>query len=507
MEYNVVLSELCRQWRGDGTESEQYIYLSNYLRTALVSSGVESFSPLEHGAPPSLDPCEAVDTLTAAVVAALDPRRLNIVGFTNFTSRAVSLLHLGQRVKKHAADNGIELMIIGGGPHFAKETLQKNGEYFPDSVENALLKTTEDGVPIYDGIVYGGFRAFIELIELARADQLQRRNGIYAPRGDPPRGYYYLDTSEFQVVGRGKARSPAMDHAPVASVLGITEPGQPTLVTMFSNSCGNGCDYCAFHNHYRYSSEQIRRGLEQAMERYGAGRMERSTEIVVWDANPLSEKAREHTRVNLEMIRDRIDMRLPASMCCDSSEFRDPEVVLELIQQLDIDHLMVGRDAVCEPGLSFMGTRFLGKRKTVDQLHEEKRGMEAVIRRLGELDRKMILDLYYLITPADDASSLEQLFEDMAQFHALSGGRVQVNECWPLLFPSPGTRCINKYTDLVSECVYDTPSHSAAWDEQATLARFPRSRFHDIVRALGKQYMTGGSYSREVQGELMRALK
>lgn len=498
MDYQIFLTTGTPDRRYGEPQTDYYALSLDYFEAALRARDLRPPTRIE------LD--ETVASLGGAIEQAadriarrFDPRKMNIVGLTNRIPRSFVCIQIARRLRAHAAQRGIPLMVIGGGPHFARESLQRNGEVIPDSVSNALMKSGSSGQqsPPYDAVICGGFGAFIELVSAVESDQIAEHDGIQRPSGPLPRGYYYYDRSTAQLMGQGRSSVPAMGVMPI-TLLEIPEKGGCSLVTIFSNACIHGCDFCSLPKYVHFTKDQVVAGIRQTIERYGAERVRNAIHLTVWDPTPLSAKNRDRTYEYLSLVWREIGRPVPPELClCGPHELlTNPAELLYHIEELRPVKVNIGRDAIGEPGASFMGCKQRGRLKPAGWLREEQAGLEEVIRCLKERKRRITVELSYIISPVETVESLNELFDEMERLCGLSDGNLAVTADWSFLYPCPGAALLREKVDLVSDLVYDTLDHLGAWDRELVLSRYPETCLPAMERIFGPN-ITGDVYQPE----------
>jgi hypothetical protein len=480
MEYNFVfLNPICI---GRGTH---YVvtgptYVAEFLRNTLDANGIRNCQF-------AIDNTFSRKTLTRAlgemylrVWRLIRPDRLNIVGVTNWAtnSRLTRALMSALQLQSHEAN--IPLLVVGGGPFLAREQLWRNGTTFPDSVEASLANSGNgERLAPYDAVVYGGFQALIDLLQAVAEDAVQFTGTKVMP-AVLPTGYYHRQDGRIE--GSGCARNAAIAESPVYCALQLKKFD---AMIMFSNNCANRCDYCSTGQKYRFSSYQIRQGIKSFRNRLAYKSPEKLVKrmryLKLLDPNAFADFSRSHTYECLDVVRSELGFK-PAIHCFyDSYYFRKPEKVLADIRELNLRRIAIGREAVCEEGLSFIGRRYLGKPRTCEMLQEERAGLVEVIRKQKEVRRKLDILLDYIISPADTWGSIEATFRDMKYFCDMSDKTVRVRVHWEPLWPNAGTIVMHKYTHLFSDDPYFAPTNMEVWNMSAIQREYPRSAFPQFL--------------------------
>ena len=262
MDYQLLLTPGAPGRRYGEPDTNYYQYNLDYFDAALRGAGLDPLLRLEPE-PTPVDLAQALRRLAASIAGRLEAGRLNIVGLSNYNGRSIVCLHLALLLRAAAHEQQVPLMLVGGGPHFARQLLERQGQPMLDSVEHALLQSCEVGgqrVPLYDGVVCGGFQALVQLLHAVEADRLLLQHGFYRPLDDPPPGYFYLDRQQLEVVGQGRSRAPALDLAPLTLVQ-IPRRRGCSLVSFFSNRCGHGCGFCSLPRPFQFSTDQVLAGI------------------------------------------------------------------------------------------------------------------------------------------------------------------------------------------------------------------------------------------------------
>ena len=270
MDYQLLLTPGAPGRRYGEPDTNYYQYNLDYFDAALRGAGLDPLLRLEPE-PTPVDLAQALRRLAASIAGRLEAGRLNIVGLSNYNGRSIVCLHLALLLRAAAHEQQVPLMLVGGGPHFARQLLERQGQPMLDSVEHALLQSCEVGgqrVPLYDGVVCGGFQALVQLLHAVEADRLLLQHGFYRPLDDPPPGYFYLDRQQLEVVGQGRSRAPALDLAPLTLVQ-IPRRRGCSLVSFFSNRCGHGCGFCSLPRPFQFSTDQVLAGIRRCIEQHG----------------------------------------------------------------------------------------------------------------------------------------------------------------------------------------------------------------------------------------------
>jgi hypothetical protein len=209
----------------------------------------------------------------------------------------------------------------------------------------------------------------------------------------------------------------------------------------------------------------------------------------------LSKRNHDRTLDVLAAVWSEIGRQVPPEMClCGPHELltRPAEIIRDL-EELKPSKVTIGRDAIGEPGASFMGCRQDRRLKPPESLKDERAGLEHVIRRLDEMGRPVTVELSYIISPVETVESLNELFDEMHHLLGLSSDVLTVTADWSFLYPCSGTELLRARTDLVSDMVYDTLDHMGGWDAEALLSQFPDACLPAMQRIFGPQ-VSGGVY-------------
>lgn len=504
MEYQAFLTTGTPERRYGEPQTDYYAHTVDYFEAAMVARNLPP--PVRVDAHEAMPPsfAAALQYLTERIAVQLDRHKLNIVGLTNRFGRSFGCAQLARALRARAAARGAPLMVIGGGPHFVREALHRNGSPMADSVANALLKRCDPETPVYDAVVSGGFRAFVELLTAVQADEIEYRNNTWKPTTPLPRGYYYYDAALGQVVGEGVSGVPTLDAVPV-TMLEIPERGGHSLVAVFSNVCVHGCDFCSIPKYIHFDKERVIGGVQRAVARYGADAVSSALHFTLWDPTPLAKRNRDRTMDCLTSVWSTLGRHIPPEMClCGPHELLTrPTELMQDIEALKPVKITIGRDAIGEPGASFMGCKQDRKLKPAASLRDERAGLEYIIRRVGEMGRPVTVELSYIISPVETVESLNALFDEMRDLIDLSTGQLSVTVDWSFLYPCPGTPLLHDRIDLVSDMVYDTLDQLGAWDEQLVVTQFPDSCL-GAMRGIFGPHVSGGVYERRSHEAIRR---
>ncbi len=422
----------------------------------------------------------------------LEKTKLNVVGISSYTSSQDISVRVAAMLKKRAIQEGVPLMIIGGGPFFVREELRQGRRKFPDSIEASLglMVNNELTESVYDGIVYGGFQPFIDVMK----GQVRDGKNALVPE-KLPKGYYYLDLKKADVVGEGKAEMPFMRVAPF--LVRQYKSGSYSAHVMFSNNCSNGCDFCSTGSRFRFDKGQLERGIDLTMRIRGKKTARKISHIRLLEPNPFSACNETRTREGMEIIYKQLGRKPSLDTYIDSALFVNPKRVLRLANEFDMCVMYTGRDAISEPGLSFIGTRANGRIKTQEMLDEEKIGMIDVINRLGRARRKTKIDfcISYIISPVETRESLCAMFDEAAAFKKMSNGQVNVDPSWRLLWPFPGTQVLRRNTRYLTPRHYFNKDVKEVWDWKKIKMDYPDSI---IPRAVEQKIPLTDAQERDV---------
>lgn len=189
----------------------------NYLRAlidvSLSTNGIDDviFAPEQPIEAPNGK--TALASLVRRVCGQLEDNKLNVIGISTYSSTARYGLELAERVKKFSAPRGIDVMVIGGGSLFYRQSLQRKGKPINDSIDFALSQKAQDGTPHFDGVVFGGLQALIDIYRKIESGAISK-NGVFFPT-ESPSGYYYKQ-GDGPVSGTGISALARMDYTPFA---------------------------------------------------------------------------------------------------------------------------------------------------------------------------------------------------------------------------------------------------------------------------------------------------
>lgn len=502
MEYQVILSGGFPARRYGEPNTDYFLYNLEYFDVALRSAGLHAPIRVDSGLLEGRSFADAAQELATRIIDRLDARKMNIVGLSNWSMRSMLSHYLARILRCYTAQQGIPLILIGGGPHFAREAVFCRGEALPDPIDDALLRSApEVGRPVYDGVVLGGMGAFVELVRSVANDRIAHRQDVHVPL-DPLNGYFRWDREQMEVVGQGRSCEPLMNVAPIA-VVDIPGQGGSALVAIFSNGCPHQCDYCAIPRCIHFTEEQVLGGARRAVETYGIDRLRNSFRFTLWDPNPFAPANRARTMASLEAIWTEIGKRIPVELCCPSSQLEHPEELARDLEALQVVKLTIARDAIGEPGVSFMQPRNTGTVVSTAQLAREKDGLEELVRRLGSQNRRSILELSYIVSPIETPTSLLRMFDEMESLAALGGDSLQVDADWSFLFPFPGTALRSRHAALISDKVYDALGGADAWDANALRENYPEASLQALRDLFGLS-PNGGVYDSQLHTQIRK---
>jgi hypothetical protein len=450
-------------------------YVGAMARASLRSHGIDCVLPVD-----SLIRCEstaaALGEMMARVMRCCRPDCLNVIGVTNWASTALTAMVLMHHIREQCEELRIPVLIVAGGPFFVRESGLGHAGVIPDSIEATLSWEPEDGRRCpYDGVVYGGFTALIELIGAVQAGEVKPQAGRLVPR-EAPEGYYHRNGAEI----RGRGRSAATAVAVPPAFIAERRHGYDATL-MFSTRCPNGCDYCSIGERHRFQASEIGRAVQElkvgSLEATSPHVRERFGYLKLLDPNPFADSNARHSAACFEEIRSGLGFAPKVHCYYDTHAFTKPDRLLEELERFNIRRVFVGREAIGEPGLSFIGRRFGGRLRTETMIEEEKAGLEAVIRKRRESGEELRLAISYILSPVETPESLRSILSDMEGFIALSGGCVRVHVQWEMLWPNPGTRVLKKYRALVTDDVYFAMSAGEVWRPEAIAAKYPTAVF------------------------------
>jgi len=457
------------------TEIGPYNYLSEFMDVALTSNGIEgtTFSPTE---PIEAENAKsAIDALVDNICAQLTPDRLNLIGISMYSATARYGFELAARLKKRANKARTDIMIIGGGSLFYKQSLIRDGKTIADSIDFALAQNASNGIPILDGAVFGGLQAFIDISRQIGKGNISK-NEVFFPT-KLPNGYYFKENGI--VRGSGISLAAHMDYAPFE----ITQfpSGKFKISAMYSNLCQNACYFCRNGVPIRFSTDQVKYGIKNLIAQLG-GDKEKVKYLYQCDPNPFSPINRAHTDECMEIVDSEIGHTLQKIVFYDSALFADPEQVIVDTTKWGIRQYGIGRETATEHAASFIGEKYCGRIKTQDMLDAERRGIEEVVGRVKKLGKRIAFELYYIISPNDTAETLNQTFDEMGHFAAMTDNCTIIAIKFALLSPNPGTTTLSQNVDLICQDSYATKTSYDRWDGNAITRLYPNSVFPMLKR-------------------------
>jgi len=461
--------------RGDEYVVDGPTYVGAMARTTLRSHGIDCELPVN-----SPFRCRSIaDALAetmARVMRCCRPDRLNVIGVTNWASTALTAMVLMHHVRQECEELHIPILVVAGGPFFVRESGSQHADGFRDSIEATLSWDPGDGRRCpYDGVVYGGLAALVDLLGAVQAGEVTPQDGRIVPQ-KAPEGYYHRDGNGL----RGRGRSAVTAVAVPPAFITKRRHGYDTTL-MFSTRCPNGCDYCSLGERHRFAAPEIRKAVQElrvgAHEATSPHVRKNFGYLKLLDPNPFAESNARHSAACLDEIQSGLGFTPKVHCYYDTQAFTNPDRLLEELELFNIRRVFVGREAIGEPGLSFIGRRYRGRLRTPMMVEEEKAGLEEVIRRRNESGQELRLAISYILSPAETPASLRRILSDMEGFLALSGRGVRVHVQWELLWPNPGTSVLDKYRDLVTDDLYFAMSAGETWRPEAIAARYPSAVF------------------------------
>ncbi len=438
-------------------------YVGALARNTLQAQGIECDLPIRQPFDSRTAP-EAFAEMMARVMRCCRPDCLNVIGVTNWASTALNAMILMHHVREQCEALGIPLLIIAGGPFFVRDPDARRGEGSRDSIEATLRWRRDDGAGCpYDGVVYGGLSALVELVRALQANGSEPRQYRIERL---PTGYYVRDGNAIR--GSGRSEVVELTRPPLI----VTEkPHGIDVTAMFSTGCSNGCDYCRLGEKHRFTAPQIGEAFRQLAA--GTDIRRRFAYLKLLDPNPFSGSNARHTAACLQEVRSVLGFAPLVHCYYDPRAFADPDRVLEETARYNIRRIFVGREAIGEPGLSFIGRRYRGRLRTEAMVEEEAVGLERFIRKWKQNDLPLRLTISYILSPVETVTSLHHLLSDMQRWLALSEGRVQTHVQWELLWPNPGTRVMERYRSLITDEVYFAMNASQTWKPEAIAESYP----------------------------------
>jgi hypothetical protein len=403
---------------------------------------------------------------------------MNLVGVTLYGSNAELSTLFAFELRRASIKAGIDTMIIGGGPYLIRERglLKRDRKPFPDSIDWGLSLVRGKDLA-FDGLVHGGFQAFIDVYRQARKGQLTMIGANYLPKYAID-GYYCRNREKRKIYGGGIARVPKHKAAPFTSV---SMKGETRIYTSFSNFCPNNCGFCSYKVcSYRFSPEQVREGARifRGMLREKKHNLRNGKVVLnLEEPNPLCSENMPHTLKCLEVIAQELEVQPQLACFLEPYLLLEPEKMLEYIRQLNITALFVGRDGIEDPGRKFMMRNHKGELKTQAQINREKEGLFYVLNALGQGKEKFYFSVSYILDPLSDKQKVLDSFDEMIEVEDKSTKGLDVEIHWRLLWPYPGTEVLRKHTDLVSEKPYFVRGVEQTWDRTRIRQRYPESFF------------------------------
>lgn len=363
-------------------------------------------------------------------------------------------------------------MIVAGGPHFVREPLIRRGKPFSDSIIDSF-GLRYDGGFVFDGVVEGGFQAFIEIASMINGINI---GDLALDKIVIPGFYYALQRgADSYMGGSGISANPKMKSIPFFI---SRDNGSLNAELIFSNICGNGCGFCTPGAKIRFNQDQVAMGailLKNESQRLG----EPISTLAVHDANPFSTENIGSTRQYMDIIWSNLGRRTHNWYYIDSSLFRNPSYVLSIIKELNIDVAFVGRDSVCEEAASLIGVSEKGMPKTQAMLDSEKEGLLYVIK---NAPRNTYFKISYIISPFDESSWVVRSLDEMKEFVHAGNNDVHVIPLVNLLAAYSGSKILHKYIDYLTASFRMNTNLIEQWDEMAIKTDFPNSVFPNLKK-------------------------
>jgi len=373
--------------------------------------------------PPSLHPISE-KRFRDEIRAVADSSKQMVFGISTTTSDYYKF----RQIARFLRDNYPGAIIVGGGPHFKRESLiDALGRRYRDPVEIAL----EEGLA--DAINVGHAFPFIQFI----CDPPGKR-------GDATlRGFYHRDTAG-KIVGRGRGKYP-----PTGTVPYIYQRERDEFDILTSDRCSNACSFCSINRvSLGFSQQTIAAALREMAETPVRG-------INFADSNPFAP--------GKNNLLDVLDALEPADSILVAQKhkigFIDPSLLcnesgLALIKKL-IQHrfaaFFAGRDAVTHQSAEFIGSKFKKRVKSQEQLDEERKALIRFISLLQQTDTdtSFLLAISYIISPFETETSITKVQEEVEAFSALSSKKVEIQIYIMNLMPDPGTEVKKKHFGLL----------------------------------------------------------
>ncbi len=349
-----------------------------------------------------------------------------VIGISTTTEEFYKYRAIARMLKERFPD----ARIIGGGWHFVREKFDGNEDY-RDPVEDVLLAGDTDAV------VVGDAQPFVDFVVKHGGS----RGEVEAP------GFYQLDSSSGEILGRGSGGYPALGEFPYDY-----RAGTDYMTILLSNVCRNACDYCAGVKTHRplFSTDMVVGGMRKVIGEHGVEL------IKFYDPNMFDPASIGY----YEEVFARLDKGRPIR----KHTYLDPAVLLSeehkervarMLTKSMILYLFAGRDQVTEEGARILGRRHHGRLKDQRMLDAERDALKDLVGRAQEAHRRdgnapeRLLTLSYIVTHMETMETALAAYEDMMTFLAMDRPGIRIHiEISPLM-PYPGTRVRKRYSDAI----------------------------------------------------------
>jgi len=306
-----------------------------------------------------------------------------------------------------------DAIFVGGGPAFMRE----DGKY-KDSVDIGLLEDKLDAVNV------GHAMPFVEMCYSLRTERLRRtKTGL---EGEISTGLYAL--KDGKIIGQEKGKMPN-----IPMPVGITNFIFKRILVYADGSCPNACDYCTCPRGSLTPAESTFRQIKKYAQYFSKDH----PLISFSDNNPFM------TKKSVEFMREirRRGITTPLSVYADDAMFANPEYMRNLVEELGIESIFIGRETSDAQVAAQLGRRLKGKLRDQDLLDRSIKGLLEFNRQMRE---KVAIRIGYIVSPFDNPNSIAKLEEET---RALSGRNV--THIISPLQAHFGTEIRRKYRDLL----------------------------------------------------------
>ncbi len=317
-----------------------------------------------------------------------------------------------------------DAIIIGGGAHF-------------NSRDNMRKALDED---IFDMVLIGGADPFLEFMKNIREKRTSaaktaggiRINGIMPGSGLHWRGSSRLPHGRFS-----KAAVPVMF---------MTENGGE-VTAIFSDRCGNGCEYCTVHmNNPAPQSREITENMVAESCLYLQSVNGKPVNIAIMDSSPFLDTNRKETAGTLKKI-SAACKNIRYTVLADPHDF--DAGFEELVLRYNIATIFIGRDRISAD--SFIGRRLHGRLRATEELDRERETLAGFIRGMNTQPAARELYIGYIASPYETEEEADMLINEIAYFVGAAEGKTVVQPNIFILNPYRGTKVWKK-------------AGNAAWD-------------------------------------------